>query len=166
MLRSLFWVEIATLETTTVYKCLGLHFPHVHYFAFTNTQFHLSLCCLVSQEFEMLLQFLMGILVSITMNNSVSSANFITPLLSIFFQIIYKCVQEHSSQWKTLQDSPGNAFRYQNQAILCLLAFNQLIIHKSNPSHNNFIFWILCWETLLRTLPLPLHQLDHSTTCS
>lgn len=82
-LRSLFWVEIATLETVTVYKYLGLHVPHVHYFTFPNTQSHLSLCGPVSQEFEMLLQLLRGILVSIIMNNSVLSANIITLLLSI-----------------------------------------------------------------------------------
>lgn len=105
MLRSLFWVEIATLETITVYKCLRLHFPHVHYFAFTNTQFHLSLCCLVSQEFEKLLQLLMGILVSITMNNSVSSANFITPLLSIFsksFTSVFKNTAPSGKPCRTL----------------------------------------------------------------
>lgn len=61
---------------------------------------------------------------------------------------------------------PGSAFPYQTQAIICFLPFNQLEIHKHNPSHKDFIFLILCWKTFLRTLPLLLHQLDHSTTCS
>lgn len=158
MIRSLFWVEVATLETIAVYKSLGLHFPHVYYFAFTNTRFHLSLCCPVSQELEMFLQLLMGILVSITMNNSASSANFITLLLSVFSKSFTSVFKNTAPSWKSCRTLLAMLFHYQNQAILFFLSFNQLIIHKS--------FWILCWKTLLTTLPFPLHQLDHSTTCS
>lgn len=115
-------VEIGTLETIAVYKCLGLPFPQVHYFAFTNTQFHLSLCCLVSQESEMLPQLLMGILVSITMNNSVSSANFITLLSSAFSKSFTSVFKNRSLSGKPCR-TPWQCFLLSNPGNSLFLTF-------------------------------------------
>lgn len=102
MPRSLLWVEIATPETITVCKYLQLHFLHVHYFAFTNSS--VSPVSLLPGV-EMILQLLMGILVSITMNNSVSSANFITlllPVLSKSFTSVLKNTVPSGKPCRTL----------------------------------------------------------------
>lgn len=88
-----------------MYKPLGLRFPHEPYFAFTNTQFHLSLCCTLSQEFKTFLQLLMGILVSIIMNNSMSSASFTASLLSVFsksFMSVLKNTDLSRNPFRTL----------------------------------------------------------------